>query len=152
MELGISMKKYIRMISFLIKTILILTMLPPVSDPVSTPSVICYRDRTFSTNRVLETSPGLFSIMNFNVISHVSGKSGDYHDGAILPVKTKIRLFGDGQALGKTIYVNSCPVQVTGIVKDVPERSCLSCDLIIIRSEKELSVKALTDIRCIIIQ
>ncbi len=145
--------------SLVVNTLFSLLLMPGFHNPgkpdkvnttLKTTSIIQYGDFSFTTNRIIRTSPGLFSILNFDLVSPDKGKS-EYLEGVILPLKTKIRIFGDGPAIGKTISIDSQQVKVVGIIRDVPEKSCLCCDLVILTAELEKSVGALANIRCSII-
>lgn len=138
-------------VKILVSIVLMTGFQTPKRDPVKISSIIRYSNLTLSTNRIIRISPGLFSLLDYDpVLKTPAIMSGDF-EGAVITMKTKIRLFGDGPALGKIISVDSYPLEIVGIIKDIPEKSCLYCDLIILSSEKELSVSELTILRCLII-
>lgn len=136
----------VKILSFLILMIGIHNTVNP--DPDISPSInIRYGDLSFTTSRILETSPGLFRIMNFDLVSPLANEG----EGVVIPLKTKNMIFGENPALGKTIYVDSHPLLVVGIVRDIPENSYLWCDLVILSDEPEIPVETLVKLRCLII-
>ena len=120
-------------------------------EPENNSSVIIqYGDLTFSANKILKTEPELFQLMNFQLLEfNVDPK--EFTEGIILPLKSKEILFGDNPALGKILIIDSFFYSVIGVVKDVPERSCLCSDIIILRNETEVPFERLANIRFSII-
>lgn len=112
--------------------------------------IIQYGDLTFSANKILKTEPELFRLMNFQLLEPITDPE-DFTEGIILPLKSKKLLFGDDSAIGKTLIVDSFSYQVIGVVKDVPERSCLCSDIIILSNEVEVPFERLANIRFSII-
>lgn len=143
-------------ITLVIKTLFSIILItgfhnPGKPVPVRNTSIIKYGTLSFSTNRVLETSPGLFNLLNYELIQQNQDGIWRYTEGVILPMKTKLRLFGNSPALGKIINVDSHQLEIVGVVRDIPEKSCLCCDLIILSRKLEMPVGRLTEIRCLIL-
>lgn len=106
---------------------------------------------TYLSHKVLRTSPGIFSLLNFKRVEWNKLEERKLTEGIVLPLKTKVLLFGDDSALGKVLVADSVNYEVIGIIRDMPER-CRNCyDYIILSSKLELSPESLTNIRCSII-
>ncbi len=120
-------------------------------DAVNLPVTIQYKDRTFSSDKILKTPPGLFSLMNFKLLEWNCRKNKDASGGAVLTVKTKRLLFGDECAMGKILVVDSVKYEVIGVIKDIPEKSCHGFDVIFLSCRMELSPEVLANLRSSII-
>lgn len=112
--------------------------------------IVQYGDLSFSSDRILKTAPELFRLMNFDLLESDQDPE-DFTQGVILPLKSKQVLFGNESALGKILLVDSFFYRVIGVVKDVPEKSCLDCDLIILSSDIKVPFEKLANIRFSII-
>ena len=88
-------------------------------------------EKTFVEKGLYLADSSLFKIFDFNFLQGNAHTVFSEPNSIVLSEAAKKRLFGNGPAIGKIIYVNNRDtLHVTGIYKDLPENSTIDCDMI----------------------
>jgi len=75
--------------------------------------------------------PAVFQIFDFNFIEGNAQTAFAQPRSVVISESAKHRLYGNGPAFGKIIYVNNRDtLHVSGVYKDLPENSTIDCDMI----------------------
>ncbi len=91
---------------------------------------VVYNENSFNVN-IINSDEGLFSIFPIKfVFGNPTGIFGDKNN-AVITESLSQRIFGDENPLGKILNVSHREnLQVAGVIKDFPEKSSLSGDMI----------------------
>ncbi len=93
-----------------------------------------YRDKSFYETEVLRIDSSFFSVFNFPFISGSKESALSHVHSMLLSQSTARKYFGDQDAVGKIIRVNvnnGTDYIVTGVLKDVPQNSHFTFDVVI---------------------
>ncbi|MCJ7579153.1 MAG: ABC transporter permease [Candidatus Aminicenantes bacterium] len=97
-----------------------------------------YDNKTFIEQNLFFADPSVFKVFSFTILE--GNPETALHEPYSLVITEEFaqKLFGEEQALGKTLLYNSeFPVKVTGIIKDIPANTHLRCDYLMSFSSLE---------------
>jgi putative ABC transport system permease protein len=94
-------------------------------------TVISYKDKDFTDNRMFYTEPSLFHIFDYPLLEgNVKDPFPNDHSVVITEATAK-KYFGHSDAMGKILQGDHKEnFVVSGVMKDVPENSALQCDIL----------------------
>ena len=93
------------------------------------PSILSYKDRTFSEPRVYPADPEALEMFTFPLVEGDPRTALRDPSSLVLSERTAKKYFGDEDPLGKVMTVdNQFPMTVAGVMKDVPRNSTLRFD------------------------
>jgi putative ABC transport system permease protein len=88
-------------------------------------------DKNFTENGLYLADSAVFKMFDFNFLEGDMKTAFKLPNSIVLSQTAKERFFGNGQAIGKLIYVNSRDtLQVTGVYQNLPKNSVIDCDMI----------------------
>jgi len=90
-----------------------------------------YRDKVFGDENAAFADPSIFSIFDFPIIKGNPANPFPNDNSVVITQKTAEKYFGTEAPLGKVISAdNKENFTVTGVIKDFPNNSSLSCDMV----------------------
>ena len=94
--------------------------------------VLSNKDRTkiFDGNKVAAVDSGFFNLFSFQLLQGNKAALFPNINSVVLTKSTTQKLFGDEDAIGKTIIFNKTNFTVTGVLKDFPGNSSIQYDAI----------------------
>lgn len=95
------------------------------------PSTVRYGEIAFKESKIGTISPGMFNIYTFTILEGNPGKELSRPNVVVLTETLRRRYFGDKEALGKMIKIDTTFFEVVGVVKDIPSNSHLEGDLML---------------------
>jgi putative ABC transport system permease protein len=95
------------------------------------PSTVKYGEIAFKENKIGTISPEMFNIYTFTILEGNPAIEMSRPNVAVLTETLRRRYFGDKEALGKLIKVDTIYFEVVGVVKDIPSNSHLQGDLLL---------------------
>ncbi len=102
-----------------------------IKDDFGAPASLKTGDKNFVEKGLYLADASMFKIFDFDFLQGNANNVFAQPHSIVLSEAAKERLFGDGPALGKIIYVNNRDtLQVTGIYKNLPRNSTIDCDMI----------------------
>lgn len=107
---------------------------PEVKEAVrllGTEGLYKYNDRIFEERRVFFADPNVFRVFSFDLVSGNSKTALNEPMSLVLTQTAAARYFGKESALGKVMLVDEKPMEVTGVLKDLPENSHLQFDFLL---------------------
>lgn len=108
---------------------------PEVEDYVRiqdvSPIEVKYRDKVFALDKLYAADPSVFSVFDYKMVSGIANTALDKPMQVVLTRKIAARIFGEEPAMGKTIYFNTFPVTVSGVIEDVPLNSHLRFEVLL---------------------
>jgi len=88
------------------------------------------RTKIFDGNKIAYVDSGFFSMFNYNLLEGSFAKAFPNVNSVILTQSTARKLFGNEEAMGKTIGFRKEQFTVTGILQNFPENSTLQYDVV----------------------
>lgn len=110
--------------------------IPEIADacrvsPFWSANKLSYKEKKFFGMRCGLADPSFFSIFSFPLSDGNKDKPFPDRQSVILSKTTARKFFGDEAPLGKTIRMNENDIfRVTGVMKDMPDNSSISFDLV----------------------
>jgi putative ABC transport system permease protein len=95
------------------------------------PSTVRYEDIAFKEDRIFKISPGILNILTIKILEGNPVHEISRPNTVILTETIRKRYFGDREAVGKLIKIDSALFEVVGVVKDIPSNSHFHADLMI---------------------
>ncbi|MDP4284190.1 MAG: ABC transporter permease [Bacteroidota bacterium] len=94
--------------------------------------VLSNKDRTkiFDGNKVAAVDSGFFNLFSFHLLRGNKATLFPNINSVVLTKSTSEKLFGDDDAMGKTIIFNKTNFTVTGVLEDFPKNSSIQYDAI----------------------
>jgi ABC-type antimicrobial peptide transport system permease subunit len=94
--------------------------------------VLSNKDRTriFDGNKVATVDSGFFNMFSFQLLKGNRAALFPNINSVVLTKSTAQKLFGDDDAIGKTIIFNKTDFTITGVLKDFPGNSSIQFDAI----------------------
>jgi putative ABC transport system permease protein len=101
-------------------------------------AVLKYDQRKFSESNVFFADPSVFDMFTFPFLEGNKEKALQDPFSAVLTKKTAKKYFGEQNPLGQSIiYNDQYPLKITGIIKDIPANTHLTCDFLVSFSSLE---------------
>lgn len=91
---------------------------------------IAENNEAFVETQFLFADSAYFKVFSYEFIAGTPATALDNLNSVILTESTANRYFGKEDALNKTININGQPLQVTGVIKDIPANSHVHFDLL----------------------
>ena len=85
---------------------------------------------SFVETRFLFADSAFFKVFSYEFIAGNRATALDDVNGVVLTESTARRYFGTPEVVGKSILINGGPLQVTGVIKDIPANSHVHFDLL----------------------
>ncbi len=92
---------------------------------------VSYSDKYFTNDRLLCTEPSFFDIFNFPFVKGNPETALMNTFSIVITEKTAAKYFGNKDPMGKVINIYSRGYEVTGVIRDIPDKSHLKFDCII---------------------
>ncbi|MFC1556197.1 ABC transporter permease [candidate division KSB1 bacterium] len=93
---------------------------------------IRYEEKVFEENRLYSVDPNFFDMFDFPLIKGNPETALNRPYTVVVTEETAVRYFGTEDALGKTLrYDDTCDLTVTGVMKDIPDNSNITFDLLL---------------------
>lgn len=88
-------------------------------------------DKNFVEKNLYLADSTVFQMFDFDFLEGNAHTAFSQPKSIVISQSSKERLFGNKDAIGKLIYINSRDtLQVTGVYKDLPENSTIDCDMV----------------------
>src|SRR4030042_5796195 len=101
------------------------------------PSTVRFEDIAYKEDRIYMVSEGIFNVFTFNVIEGNPLSDLSRPNTVILTETLKRRYFGNSEALGKLIKIDTVFFEVVGVVSDIPLNSHFQADLMVSYSTRD---------------
>lgn len=101
------------------------------------PSTVRYEDIAFKEDRIFKISPGILYILTFKILEGNPVHEISRPNTVILTETIRRRYFGDREAVGKLIKIDTVLFEVVGVVEDIPSDSHFHADLMISYSTRD---------------
>ncbi|MCP4727618.1 MAG: FtsX-like permease family protein [bacterium] len=89
-----------------------------------TNTIITYEDKTYEENNIFVATPTFFDIFSFHFVSGSRKNVLSEPGSVVIPEKIAEKIFGDEEAIGKTInHSQFGDLTVTGVIRDIPRNS-----------------------------
>jgi putative ABC transport system permease protein len=92
-----------------------------------------YGDNAYKEDNILSYDPGMFRIFSYEFTEGSSGNDFTRPNTAILTESMRRKYFGEKEAMGKLIRIDTVWVEIVGVIKDPPFNSHFRPDLILSR-------------------
>jgi len=90
-----------------------------------------YQEKRFIEPKLCIADPSFFQVFSFEFTKGNPENAFTQPNSLVMTEEVAKRYFGDEDALGKIIYLNNRPLEVTGILKNLPKNSHIQFDLLI---------------------
>jgi predicted permease len=97
---------------------------------MSRQNVVKYRDKVFKEKKIAIADPSLFRMFSFPLVHGNELELLTGPNTVVLTVTTAKKYFGDENPLGKILDFDGQPLEVCGVVTDVPENTEIEFDFI----------------------
>ncbi len=92
--------------------------------------IVKHRDKIIIEEQTIAADPSLFAVFTYPFLLGESDKALVDPNTIVLTESTAQKYFGDEDPLGQLLDVDGVPLEVCGVVRDVPENSEIRFDLI----------------------
>ena len=92
--------------------------------------IIKHQDKVFIEEQTIAADPSLFAMFTFPFLLGESDNALVDPNTIVLTESTAQKYFGDGESLGRLLEVDGVPLEVCGVVRDVPDNSEIRFNLI----------------------
>ena len=92
-----------------------------------------YGDNAYKEDNILSYDPGMFRIFSYEFTEGSSGNDFTRPNTAILTESMRRKYFGEKEAMGKLIRIDTAWAEIVGVIKDPPFNSHFRPDLILSR-------------------
>ena len=94
------------------------------------PVIFSYEDVAFQEKGFCYADSAFFQMFSFNLIKGDANSVLDDPNNIVLTESSKLKYFGDDEAIGKLVLVDGKPFTVAGIAEDVPSNSSIKFDMV----------------------
>lgn len=88
-------------------------------------------NRSVNEGNAFYVDPEIFDILNWRLVKGDKQSVLDEPYTVVLSYKIARKYFGTDDALGQTLTINDKPYKITGVMKDIPANTHLSCEILI---------------------
>lgn len=93
-------------------------------------TIVRFEDKIFEEHYTFSADSNFFSVLNFKMILGDAAVALKNPNTVILTQSTAKKYFGDENPLGKNIEFNGNPIEVVGVMEDVPQNSHIKFDFL----------------------
>ncbi|HUW92328.1 MAG TPA: ABC transporter permease [Bacteroidales bacterium] len=88
-------------------------------------------DIAFKENRIFTTTPGIFRILTFKILEGDPESQINRPNTVVITENTRRRYFGESQALGKILTIDTAIFEVVGVIEEMPSNSHFHPDFLL---------------------
>jgi putative ABC transport system permease protein len=100
------------------------------------PSTVRNGEVAFKESRIFTASPGIFKILKFNILEGDPEAEINRPNTVVITENIRRRYFGETQALGRVLVVDTAYFEVIGVIDEMPPNSHFHPDLILSSSTR----------------
>jgi len=88
-------------------------------------------NQSFEEDKAFYGEPEIFDIFNWSLLEGDKSKALVEPYSVVLSQKIASKYFGTNEALGQTLTINDKPYKISGVMKDLPANTHLSCEILV---------------------
>ncbi len=93
-------------------------------------AIVKYEDKVFEEYYTFSADSNFFSVLDFDFVQGDPSSALKNPNTVILTQSTATKYFGNENPVGKNIEVNGNPIEVVGVMEDIPENSHIKFDFL----------------------